>query len=49
VRLESYWIPYSRRLIPSPDLRFRVERVLGRIPLIRHIGAVLALTARRNA
>ena len=48
VRLESYWIPYSRRLIPSPELRFRVERVLGRIPLIRHIGAVLALTARRN-
>ena len=49
VRLESYWIPYSRRLIPSPELRFRVERVLGRIPLIRHIGSVLALTARRNA
>jgi len=49
MRLESYWIPYSRRRIPSPDLRFRVERVLGRIPLIRHIGSVLALTARRNA
>jgi len=49
VRLETYWIPYSRRLIPSPDLRFRVERIFGRIPLIRHIGAVLALTARRNA
>ena len=49
VRLESYWIPYSRRLIPKAELRFRVERVFGRIPLIRHIGAVLALTARRNA
>jgi SAM-dependent methyltransferase len=48
VRIETYWIPYSRRLIPSPDLRFRVERILGRVPLIRHIGAVLALVARRN-
>jgi SAM-dependent methyltransferase len=49
VRLESYWIPYSRRLIPAPDLRFRVERILGRVPLFRHIGAVLALVARRHA
>jgi SAM-dependent methyltransferase len=49
VRMETFWIPYSRRLIPSPDIRFRVERILGRIPLVRHIGAVLALTARRDA
>ena len=49
VRIETYWIPYSRRLIPSPDVRFRVERILGRVPLVRHIGAVLALTARRDA
>jgi SAM-dependent methyltransferase len=48
-RIEAYWIPYSRRLIPSPERRFRVERILGRIPVIRHAGSVLAMQARRRA
>ncbi len=46
-RLSGYWIPYSRRLIPDADRRFRVEGRLGRWPLIRHWAAVLALEARR--
>jgi len=49
VRIEAYWIPYSRRLIPSPDRRFRVERIVGRIPVVRHAGSVLAMEARRKA
>ena len=49
VRIDSYWIPYSRRLIPSPERRFHLERILGRVPLFRHFGAVLAMEARRNA
>jgi ubiquinone/menaquinone biosynthesis C-methylase UbiE len=48
VRIEAYWIPYSRRLIPSPGWRFRVERILGRILLLRHAGSILALEARRK-
>ena len=48
VRIGAYWIPYSRRLIPSPDRRFRVERILGRVPLVRHAGSVLAMEARRR-
>jgi ubiquinone/menaquinone biosynthesis C-methylase UbiE len=46
-RLSGYWIPYSRRLIPDPDRRFRAERWLGRWPVLRHWAAVLALEARR--
>lgn len=49
VRIEAFWIPYSRRLIPSPDRRFKVERILGRVPLVRHAGSVLAMEARRRA
>jgi SAM-dependent methyltransferase len=48
VRIEAYWIPYSRRLISSPKRRFRLERILGRVPLVRHVGAVLAMEARRK-
>ena len=46
-RLSGYWIPYSRRLIPDPDRRFRAEGWLGRWPVFRHWAAVLALEARR--
>lgn len=46
-RLSGYWIPYSRRLIPSADRRFRVEHRLGRWPGVRHWAGVLALEARR--
>jgi ubiquinone/menaquinone biosynthesis C-methylase UbiE len=49
VHIGSYWIPYSRRLIPSADRRFKVERILGRVPLVRHAGSVLAMEARRRA
>ena len=47
-RLNIYWIPYSRRLIPSPARRCRVERMLGRRPMVRHAGAVLTTEARRR-
>jgi len=46
-RLSGSWIPYSRRLIPDPDRRFRAERWIGRWPVLRHWAAVLALEARR--
>jgi len=48
VRLGTYWWPYSRRLIPSPVRRFQVERMLGRVPVSRHVGGVLAMEALRN-
>jgi ubiquinone/menaquinone biosynthesis C-methylase UbiE len=47
--IEAYWIPYSRRLVPSPERRLRVERILGRIPVVRHAGSILAMQARRKA
>jgi hypothetical protein len=31
------------------DRRFRVERILGRIPVLRHAGSILAIQARRKA
>jgi hypothetical protein len=46
-RLSGYWIPYSRRLIPDADQRFRVEGWLGRWPVVRHWAAVPALETRR--
>lgn len=46
-RLSGYWIPYSRRLIPDGNRRFRVEGRLGRWPVFRHWAAVLALETRR--
>jgi ubiquinone/menaquinone biosynthesis C-methylase UbiE len=48
VRLDGYWIPYSRRLIPDPRRRFGWERTAGRLPGLRHFAAVLALTACRR-
>lgn len=41
-RIEAYWIP-------SPERRFRAERILGRIPVLRHAGSILAMQARRKA
>lgn len=48
VRISSYWIPYSRRLVPDPERRFRIERRLGRIPVLCHFAGVLAMEARRS-
>jgi ubiquinone/menaquinone biosynthesis C-methylase UbiE len=48
VTLEGYWIPGSRRLIVDPRRRFGLERVVGRLPALRHFAMVLALTARRG-
>jgi len=47
VRIWGHWIPYSRRLIRDPERRFRMERRLGHLPLLRHFAAVLAVEARR--
>jgi ubiquinone/menaquinone biosynthesis C-methylase UbiE len=47
VHIDTFWIPYSRRFIASPERRFWVERLVGSVPLVRHFGAVLALAARR--
>jgi SAM-dependent methyltransferase len=49
VAIEGYWLPGSRRLIVDPRRRFGLERVVGRLPAVRHFAAVLALTARRAA
>jgi hypothetical protein len=35
--------------IPSPERRFRAERILGRIRVLRHAGSILAMQARRKA
>jgi ubiquinone/menaquinone biosynthesis C-methylase UbiE len=48
VRMEGYWIPFSRRLIPDPRVRFGWERTAGRLPGLRHFAAVVAMTARRR-
>jgi ubiquinone/menaquinone biosynthesis C-methylase UbiE len=49
VHMEGYWIPFFRRLFPDARRRFGWEHVVGRIPGLRHVAAVLALTARRRA
>lgn len=49
VRVTGYWIPFSRRLVGDARRRFGVERRLGRLPLVRHLAAVLAVEARRAA
>ena len=46
-RLSGYWIPYSRRLIPDAERRFRLEARIGRWPVFRHWAAVVAVEARR--
>jgi ubiquinone/menaquinone biosynthesis C-methylase UbiE len=48
VRIDGYWIPFSRRLIPDARRRFEWEGTAGRLPGLRHFAAVLALTARRR-
>jgi ubiquinone/menaquinone biosynthesis C-methylase UbiE len=48
VRLSAHWFPYTRRLVPDPARRYRVERALGRVPVARHWAAVLAMEARRG-
>ncbi|HZP37436.1 MAG TPA: class I SAM-dependent methyltransferase [Methylomirabilota bacterium] len=48
-RIHGYWIPYSRRLVPDPERRFRLEGRIGRWPIVRHWAAVLALETRRSA
>jgi ubiquinone/menaquinone biosynthesis C-methylase UbiE len=47
-RISGYWIPYSRRLVPDAERRFRVEARFGRWPVLRHWASVLALEARRS-
>lgn len=49
VRIGGYWIPYTRRLVPDPVKRVGVETALGRLPLLRHWAAVLAVEAVRSA
>lgn len=46
-RISAFWFPYSRRFVPDARQRFRLEQRLGRIPVLRHIAAVLAVEARR--
>ncbi len=48
IRMDGYWIPYSRWLIGDARRRFEWERTAGRLPGLRHFAAVLALTARRR-
>jgi ubiquinone/menaquinone biosynthesis C-methylase UbiE len=47
VRISAFWFPYSRRLVPDPRRRFDVERILGAIPLFRHVAGVLSVVARK--
>jgi len=49
VRIGGYWIPFSRRLVSEPRRRFDAEQRWGRLPLVRHLAAVLAVEARRAA
>jgi ubiquinone/menaquinone biosynthesis C-methylase UbiE len=48
VRITGYWIPFSRRIVREPRRRFETERRVGRLPLVRHLAAVLAVEARRR-
>jgi len=47
-RVSGYWIPGLGRIVRDPAARFRLERTLGRIPLLRHFAGVLALEAQRS-
>jgi len=47
VRIAAFWFPYSRRLVPDAERRLRLERILGAIPLFRHVAGVLAVVARK--
>jgi ubiquinone/menaquinone biosynthesis C-methylase UbiE len=48
VTMSGFWFPYSRRFVPNPQRRFRLERFFGGLPVIRHFGSVLAVEARRG-
>ncbi len=48
VRISTYWFPYARRVLPNPARRLAVERALGRVPVVRHIAAVLGMEATRT-
>ena len=48
LRVSGYWIPGLGRIVRDPAARFRLERTLGRIPLLRHFAGVLALEAQRS-
>jgi len=48
VRITGYWIPFSRRIVREARRRFEAERRFGRLPLVRHMAAVLAVEARRG-
>jgi ubiquinone/menaquinone biosynthesis C-methylase UbiE len=48
-RISGYWIPSLGRLMREPAARFRLERRLGRVSLIRHFAGVLAVEARRRS
>jgi ubiquinone/menaquinone biosynthesis C-methylase UbiE len=47
IRIAAFWFPYSRRLVPDAERRLRLERILGAIPLFRHLAGVLAVVARK--
>ncbi len=47
MRLSSFWFPYTRRLVSTPERRFALEQALGAIPLLRHLAGVLAVEARK--
>jgi len=49
VRISGFWIPFSRRVVPEARRRFETERRIGRLPIVRHLAAVLAVEARRSA
>ena len=49
LRISGYWIPLSRRLVPDARARFEAEHRLGRLPVVRHLAAVLAVEGRRQA
>jgi SAM-dependent methyltransferase len=48
VQIRGYWMPRTRRFVPDPRARFRLETLLGRVPGLRHLAAVLAVEARRQ-
>jgi ubiquinone/menaquinone biosynthesis C-methylase UbiE len=47
VSISVFWFPYSRRVVSDPHRRLQLERILGKIPLLRHVAGVLAVVARK--
>jgi SAM-dependent methyltransferase len=48
MRITGHRMPYARRIVPDPIARFRLERTLGAVPVVRHFAAVLTLEAQRR-